>query len=83
MIGHLVPLLPGSFFIAAGLLLLAENFPAVKKILGKLESRYPAFRAAFKRLRRQDGSVKIADVIIIGLIIIGVFSIAGYLIFRQ
>ena len=83
VIGHLIPLLPGSFFIAAGLLLLAENFPSVEKFIKNLETRYSSFHSIVKRLRRKDGSLRVGDVIIIGLIIIGAFLIVGYLVLHK
>ena len=82
VIGHLVPLLPGSFFIAAGLLLLAESFPAVKKFMVKLETRYPSFGVLVKKLQNKDGSLRIGKVVIIGLIIAGIFITAAYYFFR-
>ena len=82
-IGHLIPLLPGGVFIAAGLLLLADVIPAVQRSLTRIETRYPTIHAALGRVRRSDGSLALSRVALLLLAVSLCFGIVVYLVFRR
>ena len=81
-IGHLIPLLPGGIIIVAGILLLAESIPAVRRGLNKVEKRYPAFHKAVNRARRSDGTLDLLKIVLVLVAIIVIFGIIVYLLYR-
>lgn len=61
IIGLLLPIMPGLIFLAPGLFFLSEDSTLVRKMMKKLESRFPAFRRAVekvKKYRRRKSSGK-------------------------
>lgn len=51
--GLLLPILPGWFFIAWGILILAPDVPFLRRWLDRLSERFPALRSAIERVRGQ------------------------------
>ncbi len=51
--GLLLPILPGWFFIAWGVVILAPDVPFLGRLLDRLAARVPALRSAIDRARRK------------------------------
>ena len=81
-IGHLIPLLPGTWFIAAGLLLVAEVIPAVHRRIEKLELRYPKLSHVLARVKRPDGSLNLSIIAVLLLIVSLLYMIVAYVVLR-
>lgn len=81
-VGHLLPLLPGSIFIMAGLLLVGEVIPAIHRQLERMEIRYPRLRAALSQVRLADGRLDLAKIAALLVTISLGYIVIGYLIYR-
>ncbi len=81
-VGHLIPLFPGTYFIVAGILLLAEAVPAVQVRLKRIEDRYPYIHTIIGHLRSSDGSLNLTRVTLSLIAVIIVFGTTLFLLVR-
>lgn len=79
--GLVLPILPGIYFIVAGMLLLVEAVPAWRVRFQKLERRYPRLQAAMKRFKSPDGNLDLTKIIIVSLAIVLIFGTMLWLVF--
>ena len=81
-VGHLIPLFPGTYFIVAGILLLAEAVPAVQVRLKRIEDRYPYIHTIVGHLRSSDGSLNLTRVALALFAVIIVFGTTLFFVIR-
>ena len=79
LLGLVLPLLQGLFFLAAGLLLLSEAVPPLRRKLRNVEERYPKLHRMLRRLRRKDGRLDLRKLLTLTVIISALCIAAFYL----
>ena len=78
VLGIVLPILQGFLFLAAGLLLLSEVFPSLRKFVHKFEARHPSMKKVIRPFRARDGGLRMGKLLLIVLGITAVASVVTY-----